>query len=245
VVTDNGVKTIRGKGKVQSVELQDGGTVEADVVIVGIGAAPSTELAREAGLDIGEMKGIRVDEQMRTGDPDIFAVGDCAEKTSFFTGKPSGLRLASIATSEARIAGANVRGPKRKNPGAIGVFATAFEDLAVAAAGLTEKAAKDQGFDTVIGQSVSMDRHPGGMPQCSEMTVKLVFDKKTSKLLGGEICGGLSTAEMANVVAMAIQNGMTAEEVALFQMGTHPALTASPIAYQLVNAAEIALTKMK
>ncbi|MBN1825479.1 MAG: FAD-dependent oxidoreductase [Candidatus Eisenbacteria bacterium] len=245
IVVDNGVKTIRGSGKVESVELQNGDELKADAVIIGIGAAPNTALARDAGLEIGETKGIRVDEYMRTGDEDIFAVGDCAEKWSFFTGKPSGLRLASIATTEARIAGANVRELKRENPGAIGVFATAFDNLAVAASGLTEKAAAAAGFDVVVATAASMDRHPGCMPSAVEMKIKLVFDKKSRKLLGGEVCGGASTAEMANVIAMAIQNGMTAEEIALFQMGTHPALTASPIAYQLVNAAEIALATMK
>ena len=245
LITNNGVKAIIGDAKVDSVELQSGETLKADVVIVGIGAAPNTELAQKTGLKIGEMRGIWVDEYMRTSDENIFACGDCADKTSFFTGKPSGLRLASIATTEARIVGANTKVLKRKNIGTIGVFATALGDLAIAAAGLTEKAAREAGFDVVIGESVAVNRHPGGMPGAKELKIKLIVDKKTTKVIGGEVSGSTETAEVANIIAMAIQNGMTADDIALFQMGTQPALTASPIAYQLVNAAEQALVKMR
>jgi len=244
IVVGNGVKTILGNGKVDSVELQNGEKLKADAVIVGIGAKPSTELAQKAGLKIGEQKGIWVDEYMRTSDENIFACGDCAEKYSFFTKKPSGLRLASIATFEARIAGANVSGLKRKNPGVIGVFATCIGDFALAAAGITENAAKDAKFDIVIGETAAADKHPSSMPSTQQMKVKLIFDRKTNKLIGGEVAGGVTTAEMGNIIAMAIQNEMTAEELALFQMGTHPVLTCSPITYQLVNVAEMVVGKL-
>ncbi|MFC2019254.1 FAD-dependent oxidoreductase [Chloroflexota bacterium] len=245
VITNNGVKAILGNGKVDSVELQSGDKLTADIVIVGIGAVPNTELAQKAGLKISEQKGIWVDEYMRTVDEDIFACGDCAEKFSFFTKKASALRLASIATFEARIAGANVFGLKRKNPGVIGVFSTALGDSAFATAGLTEKAAKQAGFDIIIGEAVAPDKHPGSMPNASQLRTKLIFNKQTGKLLGGEVAGGVSTGEIANTIAAFIQNEMTAEQVALFQMGTHPALTCSPIAYQLVNAAEAAVMKLR
>ena len=245
IITENGVRSILGDGKVNSVELQNGDKLRADAVIVGIGAVPNTELAKKMELKMGEMRGIWVDEYMRTSDESIFACGDCAEKFSFFTKKPSGLRLASIATIEARIAGANVFELKRKNKGVVGIFSTAFGDFALSAAGLTEKAAKEAGFDVVIAEAAAPDKHPGSMPDAKELKTKLVFDKKTGKLIGGELSGGVTTGEMANVIAAAIQNEMTADEVTTFQMGTHPALTASPIVYQIVNAAEQALTKMR
>jgi NADPH-dependent 2,4-dienoyl-CoA reductase/sulfur reductase-like enzyme len=244
LLTNDRVTEILGDGKANAVALGSGNKLKADVVIFGIGAAPNTELAQKIGLKLGEMKGIEVDEYQRTSDENIFAIGDCADKKSFFTGKPSNVRLASIATNEARIAGANVKELKRKNPGAIGVFATALGDFAVAAAGLTEKAAYKEGYDIIVTEVAAPDKHPGCMPNACEQKVKLVFDGKSKKLLGGQVYGGASTAELANVIAMAIQNGMTADDVAMFQMGTHPALTASPIAYQLVNAAEMALAKM-
>lgn len=245
IITGNGVKTIIGDGKVNAVELQSGDKVKADVVIIGIGAVPNTQLAKDMDLKIGEARGIWVDEYMRTSDENIFAIGDCADKFSFFTKKPSGLRLASIATVEARIAGANVFELKRKNKGVIGVFATAFGDFAVAAAGLTEKAARDAGFDIVIGEAAAVDKHPGSMPDAKEVKIKLIVDRETGKLIGGELSGGITTGEMANIIAAFIQSEVTADEVATFQMGTQPCLTASPIAYQIVNAAEQALTKLR
>jgi NADPH-dependent 2,4-dienoyl-CoA reductase/sulfur reductase-like enzyme len=245
VILGQEVKAIVGNGKVESVELQNGERLKADVVIVGVGSRPNTELAQKAGLKIGEQKGIWVDEYMRTSASNIFACGDCAEKTSFFTRKPSGLRLASIATFEARIAGANTTELKRKNPGVIGVFATSLGELALVAAGLTENAAAAAGFEVITGEAAGADRHPGSMPGAQPMRVKLIFDRRTKKIIGGEASGGVTTAEMGNIIAMAIQNEMTAERLALFQMGTHPALTCSPIAYQLVNAAEAAADKMR
>jgi NADH oxidase (H2O2-forming) len=181
---------------------------------------------------------------MRTSDPDILAAGDCAEKYSFFTREPVPLRLASIATREAKLAVMNLFEAKIKNPGPMGVFATALGDTAVSVAGLTEKAATDAGFEYVVGEAGAVDKHPGSMPNAKEMKIKLLFDKKTGKMIGGQACGGASTGEMANVMAALIAGGMTADQVAIFQMGTHPALTASPIAYQLVNAADQALAKL-
>lgn len=245
IITGNGVKTIIGDGKVNAVELQSGDKVKADVVIIGIGAVPNTQLAKDMDLKIGEARGIWVDEYMRTSDENIFAVGDCADKFSFFTKKPSGLRLASIATVEARIAGANIFELRRKNKGVIGVFATAFGDFAVAAAGLTEKAARDAGFNIVIGEAIAVDKHPGSIPGAKEVKIKLIVDRETGKLIGGELSGGITTGEMANIIAVLIQSEMTADEVATFQMGTQPCLTASPIVYQIVNAAEQALTKLR
>jgi NADH oxidase (H2O2-forming) len=244
VLGGNQVKAILGNGKVEEVELNNGEKLKADVVIVGIGSVANTELATGAGLKLGEQKGVWVDEYMRTSDENIFACGDCVEKISFFTGKSTGLKLASIATFEARIAGANAFGQKRKNQGVIGVFATGLGDLGLSAAGLTENAAKAAGIDVVTGEAAAVDRHPGGMPGAQQMRIKLIFDRKTGKILGGETSGGTTTAEMGNIIAMAIQNEMTAEQLVLFQMGTHPAFTCSPIAYQLVNAAEMAALKL-
>lgn len=154
------------------------------------------------------------------------------------------LRLASIATTEARIAGANACGARRENPGAVGVFSTVLGGVAFSAAGLNERKAIEEGYAVVTGEAESVNRHPGCMPGASKLKVKLVFDKPSGVLLGGEIAGALSAGELINAVSACIYQRMTAEQMATLQVGTHPALTASPIAYQLVNAAEQALIKM-
>jgi len=244
VITGDAVQSIAGNGKVEYVHLQSGERVKADTVVVGIGAVPNTELAQKAGLEIGQQGGIKVDEYMKTSDADIFAAGDCAEKYSFFTGKPVPLRLASIATREAKLAVMNLFGPKIKNPGTMGVSSTTIGDTAIAVAGLTERAAHEEGFDFVVGEASAVDKHPGSMPNAREVKVKLLFDRSSRKILGGQACGGPTTGEIANVIATLIAGGMTAEQVATFQIGTHPILTASPIVYQITNAADQALAKM-
>ena len=180
-----------------------------------------------------------------TTDPDIFACGDCAEKVSFFSGNPSRLMLASVACAEARIAGANLFHTRYQNPGAVGVFSTVIGERAFACAGLTERAARQDGYDVVLGESTAPDTHPGGMPRSVSTKVKLLFSRDNGELLGAGISGGKSAGEIANVVSACIQSRMTAYDLALFQMGTHPALTASPIVYQLVNAAELAVKALK
>jgi NADH oxidase (H2O2-forming) len=241
ILTEEKAEAILGDKKVEQVKLASGKDLKADVVILGVGVVPNTDLAAAAGLKIGEGKAIHVDQYMRTSDKDIFACGDCCEKFSSFNRGPSGLRLASIAAIEARIAGANLFYLKRKNEGAIGVFATMVNGLTVGTAGLTEVAAKKAGYDVVAEVATGPDRHPGVMPGCSDLHVKLLFEKRSGKLLGGQVRGGVSGGELLNAISAAISAGMRADDVATFQMGTHPALTASPIAYQLVNAAENAV----
>jgi len=124
VITDRAVQSIQGNGAVQSARLTNGEEVKCDMVIVGIGVVPNVELAKQAGMEIGTTGGIRVDEFQRTSKPDVYAVGDCAEKYSFFSGKPVPIRLASVATREGKIAAANLYDPRFRNVGTVGTFST-------------------------------------------------------------------------------------------------------------------------
>jgi NADH oxidase (H2O2-forming) len=241
LLLDEKVEAFLGDGKVTGVRLASGREVAADVVIMGIGAAANTALAKEAGLEIGPGRGIEVNRYMQTSNNNIFACGDCADKVSFFDGKPSGLKLASIATMEARIAGANLFGPRRVNMGVIGVYSTLLGDTAFAAAGLTESLAREKGYRIVVGEAEAVNRHPGCMPGAEKMKVKLIFEAGSREILGGQVSGAKSGGELINAISACIHKRMTADDIATFQTGTHPALTASPIAYQLVNAAEMAI----
>jgi pyruvate/2-oxoglutarate dehydrogenase complex dihydrolipoamide dehydrogenase (E3) component len=215
------------------------------MIILGIGCTANTELAKMAGLELGPTKGVAVNRYMQTSDPDVFACGDCAEKVSFFDGKPSKLKLASIATTEARIAASNLFKARRMNSGVIGVYSTMLNDHAFSGAGLTEHQAKAQGYDVIVGEANSPNRHPGGMKGMAPLKVKLVFEAGTQVLLGGQASGAKSAGELINAISACIMHRMTADDIAQFQTGTHPGLTASPIAYQLVNAAEMALIKSR
>ena len=238
ILTNEKVVSIEGNTAVESVKLASGKMVKADIVILGIGAVPNTTLAEKVGLELGLRKEIKVDRYMQTmTDKDIFACGDCCTKESFFDGRPSCVMLASVATSEARIAGANLFSPVHHNCGVISVFATVINNRAFGVAGLTEKVAKENNINIIVGRADAPDTHPGGMPNSTILKVKLIFSKDTGIILGGTISGGKSTGEMVNVLSACILHRMTANDIVMFQMGTHPALTSSPIAYPIVNAA--------
>jgi len=244
VITKETVEEVVGEnGKVVGVRLAGGERLKADIVLVAVGVRPETTLAREAGLKIGEMGGVWVNEYMQTSDEDIFAAGDCAEKYSFFTKKPTNLRLASIAAREAKIVAANLSQPRVKNSGAIGCFATVVGDLGLGVAGLIERTAREVGFDVLVGTATTVDKHPGAMPGTKKLKVKLIFDRASRVIIGGEVAGGVTAAELANIVSIMIERRMTVEEVAFSQYGTHPALTASPRTHPIAYAAEDALLK--
>lgn len=244
LLLDEKVEALLGDGAVKKVKLKSGREIDADMVIMGIGAVANTKLAENAGLEIGPTKGVMVNRYMQTSDPHIFACGDCAEKVSFFDGKPSTLKLASIATMEARVAGANLFATSRVNMGVIGVYSTVLGDCAFAAAGLTKAQALEKGYVVVEGEAESVNRHPGCMPGASNLKVKLLFEAGSQIILGGQVTGAKSGGEVINTISACIHQRMTADDIATFQTGTHPALTASPIAYQLVNAAEMAIKQM-
>ncbi|MCK5595012.1 FAD-dependent oxidoreductase [bacterium] len=245
LMVDEKVESFTGDDKVEGIKLKSGKEIKADMVILGIGAVSNVELAKKTGLEIGTTRSIMVNRYMQTSDPNIFACGDCTEKVSFFDGKPSTLKLASIATMEARIAGANLFASSRLSMGVIGVFSTTLGGSAFAAAGLTEGQAQKQGYNIVVGESEAINRHPGGMPGAENLKVKLIFEAGTQIILGGQVCGAKSGGELINAISAFVHQRMTANDIATFQLGTHPALTASPIAYQLVNAAEIAIKQLK
>jgi len=239
ILTNKGVVEILGSSKVDGIKFSDGSEIDADAVILGIGSIPDTELALKSGLSLGKGRGVWVDEYMRTADQDVFAIGDCAGKREFFTRKDSPTMLASIATSEARIAGANLYSLKvvRENKGVVAAYSTCVSDLVLASAGLTEKTAREEGFEIIIGKAKAIDKHPGALPYAHQVMVKLIFSKDSEVLMGGQIAGSFSCAELINIIVMGIESRILRNEMETFQFATHPYLTPSPVTYHLINAA--------
>jgi NADPH-dependent 2,4-dienoyl-CoA reductase/sulfur reductase-like enzyme len=236
---------LTGDEAVSGVKLKGGETLPADVVIIGIGAQANIDLAADCDLKADPRGGIEVNKFMQTADPDVLAAGDCATKFSFITGKPSGIRLASVACSEGMIAACNLDGQNRATLGALGAFSTMVGNRAVAAAGLTSKAAADEGIEFVVGEVVTPNRHPGHLPgNIADMKIKLLFRKNDGRIIGGHVYGGEAASDMANIIAVAIQAQLTAEQLALMQYATHPLLTASPLNYHVMLAAENATMKL-
>jgi len=239
--TGIGVEKILGNGKVTGVKLANGEELIADAVVLSTGYQPNIGLAEDADLKINDMGFIKVDEYMRTEDPDIYAVGDCAEKRNFITRKSSNVMLASTACAEARIAGMNLyklSAVKTFN-GTIAIFSTCFGGTGFGAAGLTESQAIEENFDIVTGTFEGIDRHPGTLQDTHKQLVKLVVARDSGVILGGEVVGGLSAGELINVIGLAIQNRMTINSILTTQIGTQPLLTASPAAYPIIKAAEV------
>jgi NADPH-dependent 2,4-dienoyl-CoA reductase/sulfur reductase-like enzyme len=246
IICGKKVEEILGQDKVTEALLSDGTKLPVDLVVLGIGASPNVGLAKKAGIDLGRGKGIWTDEYMRTSDPDVFAVGDCAGKRDFFTRKNLPVMLASTATAEARIAGANLFQLKvvRENKGTIAIYSTYVDGLVLGSAGLNETTAKKENFEFVVGNAEVPDKHPGSIPGMTKMKLKLVFSKQSGILLGGQVSGGMSAGEVINIIGMAIQQRVSATELETLQMATHPHLTAPPTKYPLVLAAQDAAGKI-
>lgn len=245
IINSKTVESIEGKENVSSVVLDDGTRLDADMVIISIGYKPDVKLAKKLGLTIGESGAIQVDEYMRTSKPNVFAIGDCAEKKDFLSHRPLMLMLASTAMTEGRLAGSNLYGLTvvREFKGTLGTFCTRFGNLSLGESGLTEKQAMRYGFDYIIGRAEAPDCHPGKIKNASKIKVKLIFSRYSHTLLGGQIAGGRSVGELTNILSVLIQKGFTDMEIDTLQIGTHPLLTSSPIVYPIINATVDAILK--
>jgi len=241
VLTNTRVEEIIGQDKVEKVRLSGGQEIPVEGVILGVGSKPNVKMALDAGLEIGACKGILTDEYMRTSvDPDIFAIGDCSCKRDFYTRKAIPVMLASTATAEARIAGANLYQIKviRENKGTIAIYSTYIDGLVLGSAGLTEKTAREEGFEIVVGSIDGVDKHPATLPGACKGKIKLIFSKQSGIILGGQVSCGMSCAQMINVIGIAIQKRMSATELETLQVATHPYLTSAPTMYPIVLAAQ-------
>ncbi|MCK5061833.1 FAD-dependent oxidoreductase [Candidatus Parcubacteria bacterium] len=239
------VEEIVGKNKVEKVRLNNGKEIPADLVIMAVGARPNVKLVEYAGIKVIEKGGIWVDEFMQTNIPDIFAIGDCAETKNFFTRENNLIMLASVACYEARIAGANLYRKEKnlvKNNGTVAAFSTYLDGLVLGSVGLNELGANKKNIKIVIGKSEAPNHHPGTLSNTGMIKVKLIFEKPSKILLGGQVAGPENTAEMINLIAVAVQQKMTAQELANLQVATHPLITAPPTAYPIIKAAEMVLS---
>lgn len=241
VLTNTRVEEIIGHDKVEKVRFSGGQEIPVEGVILGVGSKPNVKMAIDAGLEIGACKGILTDEYMRTSmDPDIFAIGDCSCKRDFYTRKAIPVMLASTATAEARIAGANLYQIKviRENKGTIAVYSTYIDGLVLGSAGLTEKTARDEGFEIIVSNVDGVDKHPASLPGACKGKVKLIFSKQSGIILGGQVSCGMSCAQMINIIGVAIQKRMSATELETLQVATHPYLTSAPTMFPIVLAAQ-------
>mgnify|MGYP001770694800 CR=1 FL=1 len=214
--------------------------IEADLVLIATGVRANVELAQRAGLEVN--RGIVVDEYLRTSDPDIYAIGDCAEVFDAVTGKRTLSQLGTTAVRMAKVAAENVFGKNVKFRPVFNTAITELFDLEIGTFGITEERAKKEGVDVVVGKfkgSTRPEYYPGGKP----ITVKLIFRREDRKLVGAQIVGGERVWGRIMALSFAAQKGATVEDIAYGETAYAPPI--SPTIDPITVAAEMALRKFK
>ena len=195
-----------------STSLADGRVLKSDLVMLSIGVAPESALARETGLELGLHGSIKVDAHMRTSDPDIYAVGDAVEVTNVVSDSPALIALASPANKQGRIAADNICGRASEFAGSQGSSVLKLFELDAAATGLTLTAARNAGIDAdaVI---LSPANHATYYPGAETMNLKVVFDREGGRVLGAQAIGRGGVDKRIDVIAVAIRARMTAADL--------------------------------
>jgi len=214
VITDNGIAEFLGEnGKLVAVKLENGTELSCELAVVAIGVRPNVKLAREAGLKIGEIGGLEVNEYMQTSDPDIYAVGDCIETINRITGRKVLAPYGDLANLQGRVAGENAASENTVTfPGTIQTGICKVFDYAAGSTGLSESAAKKLGYQDIITVINASPDKPGYMVG-KLLVTKLVADKKTSRILGAQCVGPGNVSKQIAQWAMAIQGHLTVEDV--------------------------------
>jgi NADH oxidase (H2O2-forming) len=241
IIVGKGAEEILGTNKVTGVRVA-GEEIPADVVIVATGVRANTELAKNAGVELGETKGIKTNIRMETNIKGIYAAGDCAETINLVTLRPTMSQLGTTAVKQAKVAGTNAAGGYSTFMGALGSWVTRLFDTEIGGTGLTDFFAGRARMETVSGTIVSKTRSdyfPGALP----IRIKLIAEKESEKIIGAQIIGGEEVTQRINALSFAIQNGMTVKELAKAETCYAPPVneTWEP----MVLAAEMVLRRLR
>lgn len=240
IITGERVEQFKGETGVEAV-VTDKREIPADLVVLAVGVNPNVALAREAGLTLGPTGAIAVNEYMQTSDPDIYAGGDCVENTHRVTGKKVFIPMGSTANKHGRVIGENICGGMAKFHGVLGTVVVKVLDYNVGRTGLSEREAKEQGYEYMTVMTGGHDR-PHYMPGAKLMTVKLVVEPRTRKLLGAQSFGEGDVAKRIDILATAITMGATVNDLFDIDLGYAPPYS-GPIDNVAV-AANAAMNKM-
>jgi NADPH-dependent 2,4-dienoyl-CoA reductase/sulfur reductase-like enzyme len=194
------------------VLLDDGSSVPADLVVLGLGVTPSSELAREAGVATGVRGAVSVDRRQRTNLDGVYAAGDCCESWHLVSGRSVHVALGTVANKQGRVAGINLGGGYATFPGVVGTAITKVCSLEVGRTGLTEVEAAAAAIDAVA-TTIDATTHAAYLSDAEPMAVKLVAERGTGRLLGGQIVGGAGSAKRIDTVATALHARMRVDEV--------------------------------
>ncbi|MEV7611563.1 FAD-dependent oxidoreductase [Streptomyces sp. NPDC089799] len=231
------------EGRARAVVTADGTEYGADIVVLGIGVEPRTGLARAAGLPLGDSGGILTDLSMRVrGHRNVWAGGDCVEVLDLVSGRNRHIPLGTHANKHGQVIGSGVGGGYATFPGVVGTAVSKVCSLEIARTGLREKDASAAGLRFVTA-TVRSTNTAGYYPGAEEMTVKMLAEHRTGRLLGVQIVGGAGSAKRVDVAAVALTAGMTVEQVVSLDLGYAPPF--SPVWDPVLVAARKALAAVR
>ncbi len=217
--TANEITTsFKNKGDETEETLQ---TITSDIVILAIGVVPENKLAKDADLELGIKGSIKVNEHLLTNDPDIYAIGDAIETTQVVSRQPAHIALAGPANKQGRIVADHICGISRTFAGSMGSSIMKAFDLTVATTGISSKAAEnaDLNFDSII---ITPASHATYYPGAHTMTMKVLFERPTGRILGAQIIGRDGVDKRIDVLAVAIKAGMTAFDLTEIDLAYAP-----------------------
>jgi NADPH-dependent 2,4-dienoyl-CoA reductase/sulfur reductase-like enzyme len=200
-------------GKSVSRVITKNRTVEAGLALVSVGIRPNSEIAADAGLELGVAKAIHVNDKMETSMPAIYAAGDCAEVNNVVTGKQAYIPLGSTANKQGRVAAINATGGSETFGGVVGSVIAKVCELGVGKTGLTEAEAKEEGIDYAAVTIKAKDK-AHYYPESETLNIKLLAERKTGRLLGAQIVGKAGVDKRIDVVATVLQGRGTVGDLA-------------------------------
>ncbi|MGW5847755.1 FAD-dependent oxidoreductase [Streptomyces sp. NPDC055254] len=231
------------EGRARAVATAAGEEYPADVVVLGIGVEPRTALARAAGLPLGTSGGLLTDLSMRVrGHEDIWSGGDCVEVMDLVAGRTRHIPLGTHANKHGQVIGSGVGGGYATFPGVVGTAVSKVCDLEIARTGLREKDALEAGLRFVTA-AITSTNTAGYYPGAAQMTVKMLAERRTGRLLGAQIVGGAGAAKRVDVAAVALTAGMTVEQVVSLDLGYAPPF--SPVWDPVLVAARKAVSAVR
>ncbi|CAM5650240.1 Flavoprotein oxidoreductase OS=Streptomyces alboniger OX=132473 GN=CP975_28035 PE=3 SV=1 [Streptomyces alboniger] len=229
-------------GRVRAVATEDA-EYPADIVVLGLGVRPETTLAEEAGLPLGESGGLLTDLAMRVrGHEDIWAGGDCVEVLDLVSGRERHIALGTHANKHGQVIGSNVGGSYATFPGVVGTAVSKVCDLEIARTGLREKEALAAGL-RYVAVTIESTSRAGYFPGAAPMTVKMLAERRTGRLLGVQIVGREGAGKRVDVAAVALTAGMTVERMTALDLGYAPPF--SPVWDPVLVAARKAVAAVR
>ncbi len=223
-----------------SVTTSDG-ELAAELVLLGTGVVPNSELGAAAGLDTGARGALVVDRRQRTGQDGVWAAGDCCQSVHRVSGRPVYEPLGTVANKQGRVAGINLSGGYATFPGVLGTAVTRVCSLEVGRTGLGEGAAAEAGFDPVVAV-VETTTAAGYLPDARPTTVKMVAERRSGRLLGVQSVGGPGSAKRVDVAAAALAGGLTVDDLVGLDLAYAPPF--SPVWDPLQAAARNLLSRL-